>query len=99
MSNSLQTVLQELNQKSMTLGWDVVIACNAQKINELFALQYVNNVKANTHLPPITGTLDLGNNLQLQLASVTIGPPLISFVTTPGSQDAIITMNLLMGDV
>lgn len=99
MSNPIQTLLQQINQKSITLGWDVLVAYNAQKLNDLFAIQYVNNVKSNSHLPPITAKLNVSPGMQVELTNVTIGPPLISFLTTPGSQVAIVTMSLLAGEV
>jgi hypothetical protein len=99
MSNSNQTLLQEMNQKSVALGWDVVVAYNAQSVNELFAAQYVVNLKDNADSMRITETLDVGSGLQLQLTDLTLGPPLISFPTTPGSQVALVTMNFISGSI
>src|SRR4026208_1508710 len=99
MANPINTLLAAMNQKTVTLGWDVVVAYNADSVNDLFAQQYVANVRANQHLPPINGTLDLSSGVTVQLVNLTLGPPLISFVPSVTDQQAIVLMNFIAGDV
>jgi hypothetical protein len=99
MANPINTLLQTMDRKTVTLGWDVVVAYNAESVNDLFAQQYVANVRANQHLPPINGTLNLSSGVTVQLVNLTLGPPLISFVPSVTDQQAIVLMNFIAGDV
>jgi hypothetical protein len=97
-SNPLSQLLASMQQKTVTLGWDVVVAYNAASLNDLFAAQYVTNVRTGNNLPPINATLNMSSGLSVQLVDVVLGPPLISF--TPGSsQQANITMNFVGGEL
>lgn len=98
-SSSIATVLQQMSGKTVTLGWDVVVGYNADSVNDLFAQQYVANVRANQNLPPITDSISLGTGVQVLLANVVLGPPLISFTPQVGNQQAIVDMNFIAGEV
>ncbi len=96
---SVTDVLQTMSGKTVTLGWDVVVGYDAASINDLFAQQYVANVKQNANLQPISATISLAEGVQVQLVNVILGPPLISFDAQLANQQATITMNFVSGDV
>jgi len=91
-------VLQVLANKSMTLGWDVLVGYNAGAVNDLFAQQFVANVRAGQNLPPINQTLDV-TGVKVQFQGLQLGPPLIAFSADLAAQEAIVTMNFLSGRI
>jgi hypothetical protein len=95
---AIQAVLNLMTGKTVTLGWDVVAGYGASSVNELFAQQFVTNVRANQNLAPITANVQVGNT-EVQLQNVVLGPPLISFSETVGTQQAIVQMNFVSGNV
>lgn len=99
MANPMSAVLQLMNQKTVTLGWDVVVAYTASAVNDLFAQQYVANVRGQQYLPPINGTLDLAAGVTVQLVNLTLGPPLISFAPSVTNQQAIVVMSFIAGEI
>jgi hypothetical protein len=99
MPNPVNTVLANMSGKTVTLGWDVVVANSALAVNDLFAQQYVANVRANQHLPPIDGSLDLSNGVTVGMKNLTLGPPLISITPSVSDQQAVVTMNFIAGEI
>jgi hypothetical protein len=99
MSHSLQQILSAMQNKTVTLGWDVVVAYNAASVNDLFAAQYVTNVRNNQNLLPINATLSIPPGLSVQLVNLVLGPPLISFSPSTTDQQAVVTMNFVAGEV
>jgi hypothetical protein len=92
------TILNQMQGQSITQGWDVVCAMNADRINELFAQQYALKVFQNNNLPPSSGTVTLqAGTLAVQFINVVLGPPLISF--TPNSNDANLQIKFVSGTV
>jgi hypothetical protein len=96
---AVQQILDVMSGKTVTLGWDVIVGYNADAVNELFAQQFVANVKANQTYGPISPTVKLTSTASVVLNDVYLGPPLISFVEAVGSQQAIVQMNFIAGSV
>lgn len=96
MSYPLSQVLETLAKGSQTLGWDVVVAYNADAVNDLFAQQYVLNLRTQQNLPPISGAVTVGE-VNVQFNDIVVGPPLISFPPAGSSNDVLVTMNFVSG--
>jgi len=97
----IQTLLQLMNGKTVALGWDAVVAYDMNTVNTLFAQQYVQNVSANQHFPPLTTTITIAaGTLSLVVSNLTLGPPLISFSGANAStQQANVAMNFIAGEL
>jgi len=100
-SYPIDTLLQKMAGKTVTLGWDVVVAYNTTAVNTLFAQQYVQNVAAGQDLPPQTTTLPIaGSSVTLDVVNLTLGPPLISFPDADTTtQQAMVTMDFIAGEL
>lgn len=96
MSYPLSEVLQMLAKGGQTLGWDVVVAYNADAVNDLFAQQYVLNLKADQFFPPVSGSVSVGET-NVRFDDIVLGPPLISFPAGGESNDVLVTMNFVSG--
>jgi hypothetical protein len=97
-TSPINTILSQMQGQSITQGWDVVCAMNAEKINELLAQQYALKVFQNNNLPPFSGTVTLQSGmLAVEFINVVLGPPLISFI--PDSNDANLQINFVSGAV
>lgn len=99
MSNPLASVLGVLANRSLTLGWDVLVGYSAAAVNDLFAQQYVANVRTQQNLPPINDQLTISGGLVVEFQGVVLGPPLIAFDGNLSGQEAIVTMNFIAGRV
>jgi hypothetical protein len=97
----IETLLQLMSGKTITLGWDAVVAYDMDTVNTLFAQQYVQNVSANQHFPPLTTTIEIAEDtLSLVVSNLTLGPPLISFSgANAATQQANVTMNFIAGEL
>ena len=101
MAYPIETLLQLMSGKTITLGWDAVVAYDMDTVNTLFAQQYVQNVSANQHFPPLTTTIQIAEDtLSLVVNNLTLGPPLISFSgANAATQQANVTMNFIAGEL
>ena len=101
MAYPIETLLQLMSGKTITLGWDAVVAYDMDTVNTLFAQQYVQNVSANQHFPPLTTTIEIAEGtLSLVVNNLTLGPPLISFSgANAATQQANVTMNFIAGEL
>ncbi|ECR0980040.1 hypothetical protein CRR07_22880 [Salmonella enterica subsp. enterica serovar Montevideo] len=76
--SSTQDVLFSLKNKTITLGWDVVVAYDRNKVNQLFEQQYVEKVFNNQGFGVINESIKSGLNT-ISLNNIKFGPPKISF--------------------
>jgi hypothetical protein len=87
-------------QSSWTQGYDVVSILAADRVNELFAQQYVIWAAADAGFAPVNGKAQIAGNLEAVFTDVRLGPPLISF--SPGAaepQDADLRVEFMSGTV
>ena len=94
---ALQPVLNTLSGKTMTLGWDVIVGYDLDAVNDLFAQQYVANVRANQNLGPLNTQVDFTSTARVTLENVWLGPPLITFA--PNTQQVNVQLNFIAGGV
>ncbi|MCC8985943.1 MAG: hypothetical protein LM513_05060, partial [Nitrospira sp.] len=52
-ADPVESILAQMSGKTITCGYDVVCAMEADLINDLLAQQYVANLHQGTTLPPI----------------------------------------------
>ncbi|MEQ5974202.1 hypothetical protein U2J09_23035 [Serratia liquefaciens] len=76
--SSTQDVLFSLKNKTITLGWDVVVAYDRNKVNQLFEQQYVEKVFNNEDFGVVNESIKSGLNT-ISLNNIKFGPPKISF--------------------
>ena len=76
--SSTQDVLFSLKNKTITLGWDVVVAYDRNKVNQLFEQQYVEKVFNKEDFGEVNESIKSGLNT-ISLNNIKFGPPKISF--------------------
>lgn len=96
-SNPVDSILAQMHGKTITRGYDVVCAMEADLINALLAQQYVANVKRGALLPPITATVPVIQNISVQFVDLTLGSPLISFDPRLDPGKIILTIGFISG--
>ncbi len=96
-ADPLESILAQMYGKTITCGYDVVCAMEADLINDLLAQQYVAHVKQGTTLPPINATVPVIENISVQFIDLTLGPPLISFDPSLDPGDVILSINFISG--
>lgn len=98
---SLNGLLQWMQGKSVTLGWDAVVTMNRAKVNQLLEQQYIARFNQNSFLPRIHGNVALNDNGEvLDLTGLLLSHPRLSFETA-SLQDsrARLTMDIVSGMV
>jgi len=96
-ADPVESILAHMSGKTITCGYDVVCAMEADLINDLLAQQYVAHVKQGTTLPPINATIPVVANISVQFIDLTLGPPLISFDPSLDPGDVILSINFISG--
>lgn len=104
MSLSASDILNQLQGSSITNGWDVINALDAQKINSLLQQQFVKKSYQQQNLPPINDTTATGpgsmfGTPMVQFVNVTLGTPLVSFSPTLLPQQANLQIPFVSGIV
>ncbi len=95
---SVDELLSAMQDQSITEGWDVICAMDADKINTLFAQQYVLQVEQQPTFFTLNGTYTIQQDiLSVEFINLVLGPPLISF--NPGTDEANLQMNFVSGTV
>ncbi len=85
--------------RSCTQGYDVVSILAADRVNELFAQEYVDRASAGEAFPPVSGRVAVSGNQYASFSGLTLGQPLISFSPGAGPQDADLRIEFLSGTV
>ena len=98
-ASPVDSILAQMQGLTITQGWDVVCAMQADRINDLLAQQYVMNLSGGETLPPISDTVPVIENISVQFVDLTLGPPLISFSPTLAPQELNLTIDFLSGTV
>lgn len=96
-ADPVELILSQMQGKTITSGWDVVCAMEADRINDLLAQQYVANLQQGTTLTPINATVPVIENISVQFVDLTLGPPLISFDPDLEPQELHLTINFISG--
>ncbi|MER2470841.1 hypothetical protein [Photorhabdus laumondii] len=91
------SIIDDFNGKTKTLGWDIVAAYDRTKINMLFEQQYVRKVSEGAHFSPIFWESE---NKKIKFDNLILGVPLISFENSliEGSQ-AMVKLNFISGTI
>lgn len=99
---SLNGLLQWMQGKSITRGWDAVVTMNRAKVNQLLEQQYITQFNQNSFLPRIHGNVPLTSDGHevLELTGLLLSQPRLSFETA-SLQDsrARLTMDIVSGMV
>lgn len=91
-------LLSEMQGQTITDGWDVICAMDAEKINTLFAQQYVLQVeKQPTFFTVTDSTYIIDSQSSAQFINLVLGPPLISF--NAATNDMSLQINFVSGTV
>jgi hypothetical protein len=106
MSSSQPTPSQILDQMqglTITNGWDVVNALQADALNQILAQQYVTKTSQGQSLPAINEQVEIGSTfagtIYAQMVNVVLGAPLISFSPQLEAQQAYLTFPFVSGTV
>lgn len=97
MADPIDSILAQMQGKTITSGWDVVCAMEADRINDLLEQQYVANLSQSNTLSPINATVPVIENISVQFVNLTLGPPLISFDPDLEPQELHLTINFISG--
>ncbi|AWK40747.1 hypothetical protein [Photorhabdus laumondii] len=91
------SIIDDFNGKTKTLGWDIIAAYDRTKINMLFEQQYVRKVSEGAHFSPIFWESE---NKKIKFDNLILGVPLISFENSSieGSQ-ATVKLNFISGTI
>lgn len=96
-ADPMESILAQMYGKTITCGYDVVCAMEADRINDLLAQQYVANLQQGTTLPPINATVPVIGNISVEFVDLTLGQPLISFDPDLEPQELHLTINFISG--
>lgn len=80
--STLAELLKVMKGKSLTLGWDAIVAYNRDKANALLLEQTIERLQTtNGYIQPISGELKLqdGADTRLYLTGLQLGAPVLSF--------------------
>jgi hypothetical protein len=95
-ASPVNTILAEMQGRTVTQGWDVVCAISCDKINEWFLQQYVDRLSSG-ETAVISGVVPQLGGVFIHAADLTLGPPLISFSPTLPPGTVGLTVNFLSG--
>lgn len=98
---SLNGLLQWMQGKSVTLGWNAIVTMNRAKVNQLLEQQYISRFNQNSFLPRIHGNVELdGSGKLLELTGLLLSQPRLSFETASlQNSRARLTMDIVSGMV
>ncbi|WP_248807368.1 hypothetical protein [Pseudomonas sp. MWU13-2100] len=80
--NSMASLLQWLDGKSKTLGWDTIIWLDREKLNRFLLQEYITRFDSGHYLRPITDSEDTVTSETEYLYDYTLDYPRLSFVST-----------------
>ncbi|WP_110973460.1 hypothetical protein [Pseudomonas huaxiensis] len=99
---SLNGLLQSMQGKSVTRGWDAVVTMSRPKVNQLLEQQYISQFNQNSFLKRIHGNVPLTSDgfEVLELTGLLLSQPRLSFETASLSDSrAHLTMDIVSGMV
>ena len=97
---SLEALVQRMQGRSITHGWDAVVTMNRAKVNQLLEQQYIQQFSMNSFLKRLHALVPLdseGHN-GLDITGLLLSKPLLSFETASLSNSrARLSMNVVSG--
>ncbi|MCA6222538.1 hypothetical protein [Photorhabdus antumapuensis] len=91
------SIIDDFNGKTKTLGWDIIAAYDRAKINMLFEQQYVRKVSEGTHFSPICWESE---SKKIKFDNLVLGVPLISFENSSIERSqATVKLNFIAGTI
>lgn len=78
MSNSLESLLNEMKVEPRTLKWDAIVCYNRTKTNALLTQQYIQKYTSGSMLDPISGEIEIGSMIH-KITALQISAPRLSF--------------------
>jgi len=101
--NSRNEILSQMAGKSVTLGWGAITVFNRTRINRFLEQQYISRLEGYSFIPAFKGAVTLEGNASatVQLESIMLGKPLLSFADDASLDEsyATVTMNIVSGTV
>ena len=88
-------IIASLRKKSVSSGWDFVVAYNREKINQIFLQQYIEK----TFNKEEYSFEDMTSTFGLEMRDIKIGPPLISFENSNISSSKVIVRRRIISGV
>lgn len=97
--HSLNGLLQWMQGKSVTCGWDAVVSMSRAKVNQLLEQQYISRFNQNSFLPRIHGNVMLSDaGVTLEMTGLLLSHPRLSFETASlQNSRARLTMDIVSG--
>lgn len=98
--NSLQDLLQRLEQGNVTHGWGAIMAYSRDEVNRLLAQQHIEGVDDLRFLLPYTETFYVNDERteEVELRGIVLGAPVFSFETASLNRPAVtMTLNITGG--
>ncbi|AHG43539.1 hypothetical protein N018_09710 [Pseudomonas syringae CC1557] len=77
--HSKEALLELLNVRPSTLGWDAVVVYNRGRANALMMQQYIQKLTAENYLQPIDGEINSESGSNLKFFGIQLGIPRLSF--------------------
>lgn len=101
--NSRSEIIKQMSGKSVTYGWGAITVFNRARINRFLEQQYITRLEGYGFLPAFKGdiTLDGNSSGTVQLDSIVLGKPLLSFADEASLDEsyATVSMNVVSGTV
>ncbi len=101
--NSRSEIIKQMSGKSVTYGWGAITVFNRTRINRFLEQQYITRLEGYSFLPAFKGDVTLEGNSSgtVQLESIVLGKPLLSFADEASLDEsyATVSMNVVSGTV
>ena len=101
--NSRSEIIKQMTGKSVTYGWGAITVFNRTRINRFLEQQYITRLQGYSFLPAFKGDVTLEGSASgtVQLESIVLGKPLLSFADEASLDDsyATVSMNVISGTV
>ena len=102
-TNSRNEILNQMAGKSVMSGWGAITVFNRTRINRFLEQQYITRMQGYSFIPAFKGAVTLEGNASatVQLESIMLGKPLLSFADEASLDEsyATVTMNMVSGTV
>lgn len=98
--HSLDALVQRMQGKSVTHGWDAVVSMNRAKVNQLLEQQYIQQFNLNSFLKRLHALvpLDPDGHYGLDITGLLLSKPLLSFENASlNDSRARLSMNVVSG--
>ncbi|WP_157016087.1 hypothetical protein [Pseudomonas batumici] len=85
--NSMASLLQWLDGRSRTLGWDAILWLERKKLNRFLLQEYISRFASGHYLKPITDSKDTVTSEREYLYDYTLDYPRLAFLSTQDDDD------------